>query len=63
MFFVMEAIGVYYENLDHFLHANDQEVAVVLPNKIRNYAKSLEPKSKTDSIDSARITRFALERK
>lgn len=61
--FVMEATGVYYENLAHFLHANNQHVAVVLPNKIRNYAKSLESKSKTDPIDSATITRFALERK
>lgn len=61
--FVMEATGVYYENLAHFLNANNQQVAVVLPNKIRNYAKSLESKSKTDPIDSATITRFALERK
>ena len=61
--FAMEATGVYYENLAHFLYANNQEVAVVLPNKIRNYAKSLESKSKTDPIDSATITRFALERK
>ena len=61
--FVMEATGVYYENLAHFLFNNKHQVAVVLPNKIRNFAKSLENKSKTDPIDSATITRFALERK
>lgn len=61
--FVMEATGVYYENLAHFLFNNNLQVAVVLPNKIRNFAKSLENKSKTDPIDSAAITRFALERK
>lgn len=61
--FVMEATGVYYENLAHFLISKGEQVAVVLPNKIRNYAKSLESKSKTDPIDSASITRFALERK
>jgi transposase len=63
MIFVMEATGVYYENLAHFLNCNKQQVAVVLPTKIRNYAKSLESKSKTDPIDSATITHFALERK
>src|SRR5690606_3651746 len=34
-----------------------------LPNKIKNYAKSLQTKSKTDPIDAMTITRFALERK
>jgi transposase len=60
--FVMEATGVYYEHLAHFLVQHGYQVAVILPNKIRNYAKSLDSKSKTDSIDAAVITRFALER-
>lgn len=61
--FVMEATGVYYELLAHFLLEHGYHVAVVLPNKIRNYAKSLESKSKTDPIDAATITRFGLERR
>ena len=61
--FVMEATGVYYEHLAHFLLQHGYLVAVVLPNKIRNYAKSLESKSKTDPLDAAVITRFGLERK
>lgn len=60
--FVMEATGVYYEHLAHFLHSHGYQVAVILPNKIRNYAKSLESKSKTDPLDAAVITRFGLER-
>jgi transposase len=60
--FVMEATGVYYEQLAHFLHCHAYQVAVVLPNKIRNYAKSLESKSKTDPLDATVITRFGLER-
>jgi len=60
--FVMEATGVYYEHLAHFLVQKGFQVAVVLPNKIRNYAKSLQSKSKTDPIDAATITRFGLER-
>jgi transposase len=60
--FVMEATGVYYEQLAHFLFQHKYQVAVILPNKIRNYAKSLESKSKTDPLDAAVITRFGLER-
>jgi transposase len=60
--FVMEATGVYYEQLAHFLFQQGYQVAVILPNKIRNYAKSLESKSKTDPLDAAVITRFGLER-
>ena len=63
LIFVMEATGVYYEHLAHFLLEHGYQVAVILPNKIRNYAKSLESKSKTDPIDAATITRFGLERK
>lgn len=63
LFFVMEATGSYYENLAYFLFINNFKLSVILPNKIRNYAKSLEAKSKTDPIDSATITRFGLERK
>jgi transposase len=62
LIFVMEATGVYYEHLAHFLLQHGYQVAVILPNKIRNYAKSLESKSKTDPIDAATITRFGLER-
>ncbi len=63
LFFVMEATGVYYENLAYFLFLNKYNVAVILPNKISNYAKSLQSKSKTDSIDAASITSFGLARK
>ena len=63
LFFVMEATGVYYENLAYFLFLNNFNVSVVLPNKIRNYARSLESKSKTDPIDAASITSFGLQRK
>jgi transposase len=60
--FVMEATGVYYENLAYFLSEENKFVSVILPNKIKNYSKTLENKSKTDDIDSANITQFGLER-
>ena len=62
LYFVMEATGVYYENLAYFLDEKHQKVIVLLPNKTKNYAKTLDIKSKTDSLDSRMITQFALER-
>lgn len=60
--FVMEATGVYYENLAYFLYEHSRKVAVLLPNKTKNYARTLDIKSKTDKIDSHMITQFGLER-
>jgi transposase len=62
LYFVMEATGVYYENLAYFLHGKHQKVIVVLPNKTKNFSKTLEIKSKTDPLDARMITQFGLER-
>jgi transposase len=62
IWFVMEATGVYYENLAFHLAENKQNIAVILPNKIKNFSRTLDSKSKTDSIDSATITQFGLEK-
>ena len=63
VYFVMEATGVYYENLAYFLTEKHQKVVVMLPNKTKNYSKTLDIKSKTDKLDAQMITQFALERK
>jgi len=60
--FTMEATGVYYEGLAYFLWQQSSVVHVVLPNKVKNYAKSLDFKSKTDKIDAQILSRFGLER-
>ena len=60
--YVMEATGSYYEALAFYLHAKGHSVAVLLPTKIKHYAKSLDTKSKTDSLDTIAIILFALER-
>lgn len=60
--FVMEATGVYYENLAYFLFANNEKVSVVLANKIKNYVKSLNIKTKTDKVDAKIIAGFGIER-
>jgi transposase len=61
--FVMEATGVYYENLAYWLSDHDRTVSVQLPNKVKHYAKSLNLKTKTDNVDARMISRMGLERK
>lgn len=62
LLFVMEATGVYHENLCYFLYDRDQEVKVVLPQKVKYYAKSLNIKTKTDKVDAGIIAEIGLER-
>lgn len=62
LWFVMEATGIYYENLAFYLAESNQNVAVLLPNKSKNFSKTLEVKSKTDSIDAKILARFGLEK-
>ncbi|RFC53146.1 IS110 family RNA-guided transposase [Brumimicrobium aurantiacum] len=61
--FVMEATGVYHESFAYFLDEKGYELSVVLPNKISNYIRSFNLKSKNDKSDSRAIAMFGLERK
>ena len=61
--FVMEATGVYYEELAYYLHSKGKSVAVILANKIKHYANSLNVKTKTDKVDAKIIAQFGLERR
>jgi transposase len=61
--FVMEATGVYHEKLAYYLSEQNREVSIVLPNKICNFAKTLETKTVTDKSASQAICRFGLEKK
>jgi transposase len=60
--YAMEATGVYYEELAWFLHCEGQKVSVVFPNRARQFARSLEARSKTDKIDARVLAQMALER-
>jgi transposase len=62
LWIVMEATGVYYENFAYYLHAQHYTVCVLLPNKVKHYAKTLDNKSKTDALDARTITQLGLER-
>lgn len=61
--YVMEATGVYHEELAYFLDGQGYQLSVVLPNKISNYFRTLEVKTVTDKTASEAIARFGLERK
>ena len=59
---MVEATGVYYEELAYFLADNQQLLRVLLPNKVKHFARSTELKSKTDQLDARLLCRFGLER-
>ena len=60
--FLMEATGVYYENLAHHLHKIKKTVHVVLPNTTKHYFSSLNIKTKTDAVDARILGQFGVER-
>lgn len=60
--FVMEATGVYHEDLAYYLTGNGYEVSIVLPNKISNYFRTLDVKTITDETAAEAITLFGLSR-
>lgn len=59
---LMEASGIYYEDLAmHLAVRESQPVVVMLPNKAKKYKESLGFKSKTDGIDALALSRMACE--
>lgn len=62
LWFIMEATGVYYEELAYFLDQKGLQVCVLVARRAKNYAKSLPIKSKTDAIDARLLARYGLER-
>lgn len=60
--YVMEATGVYYEDLAYYLYEKGQKVSVQLAQKLKYYAKSHNLKTKTDKVDSKMIAAFGIEK-
>jgi len=58
---VLEATGVYYENLAFFLQDKQYALSVVLPNKAKKYLEYLGLKSKTDKIDAQGLAQMAAQ--
>lgn len=60
--YTLEATGIYYESLAYFLFEKQEVIHVVLPNKAKKFAESLNIKSKTDKIDSKILGQMGVER-
>jgi transposase len=60
---VMEATGVYHEGLAYFLKDHQIPCSVVVPNKSKNYAKSLGIKTKNDKVDAQTLAQMGLDQK
>ena len=55
---VMEATGIYYEQIAMYLFQQHYAVSVVLPNKAKKYLQSTGLKSKNDQIDAQGLARM-----
>jgi transposase len=62
LWFIVEATGVYYEELAYFLADKAQALNVLLPNKAKHFAQRTEHQSKTDQLDARLLCRLGLER-
>jgi transposase len=61
--FVMEATGVYHEQLSIYLYDRGAGVSVVNPAQAKFYAQSLGVRSKNDKKDSVVLARYGLHEK
>jgi transposase len=59
---VLEATSSYWVALAVHLHEAGYHVAVVNPMHLRNYARSLPRRAKTDALDAQLLARFAADR-
>jgi transposase len=59
--FCMEATGIYYESLAWFLFSKGYHVSVLVPNKAKNYIRSLGNKSKDDKADAQGLATMAAQ--
>lgn len=57
--YLMEATGVYYEQLALSPHHRQAQVSVVLPQKAKHYVMALGIKTKTDGVDAQALATMA----
>ena len=60
---VMEATGIYYEQIAMYLFQQSYAISVVLPNKAKKYLQSTGLKSKNDQIDAQGLSRMGAEQR
>lgn len=61
--FVVEASGVYHEQLAWYLFEQNKSVSVILPNKAKSYKEALGIKSKTDKLDAKALAQMVCEQR
>lgn len=59
--YLMEATGIYYEQLALSLHQRGAHVIVMLPQKAKHYIKALGIKTKTDGVDAQALATMACQ--
>jgi transposase len=62
LIYAMEATGIYFEGIAYHLSKLQQQVSVILPNKVKHFSKSLNIKTKTDIVDARIIAKMGAER-
>lgn len=60
---LMEATGIYYEQLAWYLYERGYVVSVILPTKAKRYLQSLGLKSKNDKMDAKGLAQMGLEQR
>lgn len=60
--FVMEATGIYHENLAWYLYEQGAKVVIVLPNQAKAFTRSEGIKSKNDTIDAEGLAKMSLSK-
>lgn len=59
---LMEATGIYHENLAWFLYEKKVTIVIVLPNQAKAFFKSEGIKSKNDTIDAQGLAKMSLSK-
>lgn len=60
--FVIEATGVYHEQVTHYLFDAGKRISVVLPNRARHFAQTLKVKTVNDKESSKMLATLGLEK-
>jgi transposase len=61
--YLIEATGVYHEQVSLYLHEQSCKVTVVLPNKAKAFSKTLSVKTVNDKVSAQMLAQFGLEKK
>ena len=61
--YVIEATGVYHEQIANYLYERGARISVVLPNKANAFGRTLSVKTVTDKVSAQVLAQMGLEKK